>query len=100
MGKEVSDKDIPEHKNGISCVLPITDKGMILLNAICFNINIYERPVTEAINGNDQLRHPKNKNWRISMFQKLHSLIGVKAAYHLMVADKMVKYKLRKILKQ
>lgn len=100
LGKEVSDKDIPEHKNGISCVLPITDKGMILLNAICFNINIYERPVTEAINGNDQLRHPKNKNWRISMFQKLHNLIGIKAAYHLMVADRMVKYKLRKILKQ
>lgn len=100
LGKEVSDKDIPEHKNGISCILPITDKGMILLNAICFNINIYERPVAEAINGNDQLRHPKNKNWRISMFQKLHNLIGVKAAYHLMVADKMVKYKLRKILKQ
>ena len=100
LGKEASDKDIPEHKNGISCVLPITDKGMILLNAICFNINIYERPVTEAINGNDQLRHPKNKNWRISMFQKLHNLIGIKAAYHLMAADKMVKYKLRKILKQ
>lgn len=100
LGKEVSDKDIPEHKNGISCVLPITDKGMILLNAICFNINIYERPVTEAINGNDQLRHPKNKNWRISMFQKLHNLVGIKAAYHLMVADRMVKYKLRKILKQ
>lgn len=100
LGKEVSDKDIPEHKNGISCVLPITDKGMILLNAICFNINIYERPVTEAIKGNDQLRHPKNKNWRISMFQKLHNLIGIKAAYHLMVADRMVKYKLRKILKQ
>ena len=100
LGKEVSDKDIPEHKNGISCVLPITDKGMILLNAIYFNINIYERPVTEAINGNDQLRHPKNKNWRISMFQKLHNLIGITAAYHLMVADRMVKYKLRKILKQ
>lgn len=100
LGKEVSDKDIPEHKNGISCVLPITDKGMILLNAICFNINIYERPVPEAINGNDQLRHPKNKNWRISMFQKLHNLIGIKAAYHLIVADRMVKYKLRKILKQ
>lgn len=100
LGKEVSDKNIPEHKNGISCVLPITDKGMLLVNAIRPSLNLYERPVTEAINGNDQLRHPKNKNWRISMFQKLHNLIGIKAAYHLMVADRMVKYKLRKILKQ
>lgn len=100
LGKEASDKDIPEHKNGISCVLPITDKGMLLVNAIRDSLNLYERPVTEAINGNDQLRHPKNKNWRISMFQKLHYLIGIKAAYHLMVADRMVKYKLRKILKQ
>lgn len=100
LGKEVSDKDIPEHKNGISCVLPITDKGMLLVNAIRNSLNLYERPVTEAINGNDQLRHPKDKNWRVSMFQKLHNLIGIKAAYHLMVADRMVKYKLRKILKQ
>ena len=100
LGNEVSDKEIPEHKNGISCVLPITEKGMLLVEAIRHSLNIYERPVTEAINGNDQLRHPKSKDWRISMFQKTQKLTGVKAAYYLIVADKVTKYKLRKIIKR
>lgn len=100
LGNEVSDKEIPEHKNGISCVLPITEKGMQLVEAIRHSLNIYERPVTEAINGNDQLRHPKSKDWRISMFQKIQKLTGVKAAYYLIVADKVTKYKLRKIIKR
>ena len=100
LGNEVSDKEIPEHKNGISCVLPITDKGMELIDVVKEKLNIYERPVTEAINGNDQLRRPKSKDWRISMFQKLQNLTGVKVAYHLMMADKITKYKLRKILKR
>ena len=100
LGNEVSDKEIPEHKNGISCVLPITEKGMQLVEAIRHSLNIYERPVTEAINGNDQLRHPKRKDWRISMFQKIQKLTGVKAAYYLIVADKVTKYKLRKIIKR
>lgn len=98
LGNEVSDKEIPEHKNGISCVLPITEKGMQLVEAIRHSLNIYERPVTEAINGNDQLRHPKSKDWRISMFQKIKNLTGLKAAYYIMVADKITKYKLRKII--
>ena len=100
LGKECSDKNIPEHKNGISCLLPITDKGMALVDAVKDKLNIYERPVTEAINGNDQLRHPKSKDWRISMFQKLQNLTCIKVAYYLMVADKVVKYKLRKLLKR
>lgn len=98
LGNEVSDKEIPEHKNGVSCVLPITEKGIQLVKAICHSLNIYERPVTEAINGNDQLRHPKSKDWRISMYQKLQNLTGVKAAYYIMMADKITKYKLRKII--
>lgn len=98
LGNEVSDKEIPEHKNGVSCVLPITEKGMLLVEAIRHSLNIYERPVSEAINGNDQLRHPKSKDWRISMFQKIKNLTGLKAAYYIMVADKITKYKLRKII--
>lgn len=100
LGNETSDKEIPEHKNGISCMLPITDKGLYLIEKIQPYLNIYERPVTEAINGNDQLRHPKNEDWRITIFQNLQNLTGVKAAYYLMMADKIAKYKLRKFLKR
>lgn len=62
-------------------------------------LNIYERPVTEAINGNDQLRFPKKKNLRIKFFRRIHKYIGVDAAYKLCVCDKIVKYKIRKIIR-
>lgn len=100
LGKEISDEEIPEHKNGISCMLPISDKGLKLIEKIQPYLNIYERPVSEAINGNDQLRHPKYTDWRITIFRNLQKLTGVKTAYYLMMADKIAKYKIRKILKR
>lgn len=84
---------------GISCVLPLTEKGKRLISIVKDKLNIYERPVTEAINGNDQLRFPKKKNLRIKFFRRIHKYIGVDAAYKLCVCDKIVKYKIRKIIR-
>lgn len=99
LGKEVSDKEIPEHKKGISCVLPITDKGVELVDAIKDKLNIYERPVTEAINGNDQLRAPKEEDIRIKIFRTIAQRFGISVSYGLVMTDKIAKYKLRKLLK-
>ena len=62
---------IPEHKDGISCVLPITDKGQELINQVSGQLNIYERSVEEAVKGNDQLRSPKVKDFKIRIFRSL-----------------------------
>ena len=45
-------------------------KGKRLISIVKDKLNIYERPVTEAINGNDQLRFPKKKNLRIKFLEE------------------------------
>jgi coenzyme F420-reducing hydrogenase beta subunit len=71
LGKKESADNIPEHKDGVSCILPITDKGLSLVQQVSERLNIYERPVDEAINGNDQLRSPKQETMKIKIFQSL-----------------------------
>lgn len=100
LGNEVSDKEIPEHKNGVSCVLPITEKGMQLVEAIRHSLNIYERPVTEAINGNDQLRAPKAENNEIKRFRTLCHLFSIKRSYQMIIWKILLKRKIKKLLKK
>lgn len=93
--------DLPlEHPHGCSVLLPITDKGKELIEGIRQEFYLYERTVEEAVNGNDQLRHPKEKDLRISMFGCLLPLLGIGIAYRLCVMDRIAKYYTRKLLKK
>lgn len=93
--------DLPlEHPHGCSVLLPITEKGKELIEGIRQEFNLYERTVEEAVNGNDQLRHPKEKDLRISMFMNLFPLLGIGIAYRLCIMDRIAKYYLRKLLKK
>lgn len=100
LGNEVSDKEIPEHKNGVSCVLPITEKGMQLVEAIRHSLNIYERPVTEAVNGNDQLRAPKAENNEIKRFRTLSHIFSIKRSYQITIWKILLKRTLKRILRK
>lgn len=93
--------DLPlEHPHGCSVLLPITEKGKELIEGIRQEFNLYERTVEEAVNGNDQLRHPKEKDFRITMFMILFPLLGIGIAYRLCVMDRIAKYYIRKLLKR
>lgn len=100
LGNEVSDKEIPEHKNGVSCVLPITEKGMQLVEAIRHSLNIYERPVTEAVNGNDQLRAPKAENDEIKRFRTLCHTFSIRRSYQITIWKILLKRTLKRILRK
>lgn len=100
LGNEVSDKEIPEHKNGVSCVLPITDKGMALVEKVSRYLNIYERPVTEAINGNEQLRAPKEEDKNIRRFRLLCHVLSIKHSYQLVNWKIFLKRKIKRILRK
>lgn len=100
LGNEVSDKEIPEHKNGVSCLLPITEKGMQLVEAIRHSLNIYERPVSEAINGNDQLRAPKAENNEIKRFRTLSHIFSIKRSYQITIWKILLKRTLKRILRK
>ena len=98
LGKCEDASYIKEHNSGISVILPITDKGMGLLHDVSSRFNIYERPIVEAINGNDQLRKPKKLNGRIRLFNALTRIISFKYAYYLIVFDKKARLFMRRIL--
>lgn len=58
-----------DRKKGVSVLLPCTDKGIELIKSIQNDIELEERDVNEAIEGNDQLRRPaiqskKARNFR------------------------------------
>lgn len=77
-----------------------TDKGMLLVNAIRHSLNLYERPVTEAINGNDQLRAPKAINNEIKRFRALCHLFSIKRSYQMTIWKILLKRKIKQLLKK
>lgn len=83
LGKAQTANEIPPHANGISVILPCTDKGterLIEANSI---ISLYPRSVEEAIEGNSQLRHPYKETLDISIFNVLRKMIGIRPAYRI-----------------
>lgn len=62
-------------KQGISVVLPSTDKGISLLKAIESKLALKERDVEEAIKGNDQLQAPTKPNHATRPFQTLYPML-------------------------
>lgn len=94
------DGDIPlEHPHGCSVLLPTTEKGMVLIDGIRSEFNLFERSVDEAVNGNEQLRNPKKKTFRIKVFRKILPLLGIDKSYRLCMFDRIIKRKLRIIIK-
>lgn len=85
-------KDIPfksEYKNyGISVILPNTDKGKSLVGKLGDRLHLVERPIDEAVRGNDQLRMPKRKSITASLFRWAY-LNGISIHKSLLMSDFM-----------
>lgn len=64
------DNGIP--KQGVSVVLPSTDKGVRLLKAVESKLALKERDMEKAIKGNDQLQAPTKSNHATRSFQALY----------------------------
>ena len=99
LGKKVPAPEIPAHPNGCSVILPLTEKGKLLIKAVSDKMYIYERSVDEAVSGNDQLRQPCPLDKRKMFFRLLFPYIGC-PAYKLAVIDKYLLYQLRRIKNQ
>lgn len=87
------------HPHGCSVLLPLTDKGNELLSGISDGFHLFERSVEEAVLGNDQLRHPKRKNWRIKLYRFLYPAFNDEWIFRLCVSDKILRMHLRKLVK-
>lgn len=81
----LKDLDNLRQKDGVSCLLPSTDKGLELVNAVRSSLNIYERSVTEVVEGNTQLRHPVKQTLSQHVFSCLYPLVSFQFAVKSMV---------------
>ena len=85
---------------GVSLVLKNTEKGDILFNRIIKNIKSEERPLIEALAGNEQLNHPFKKSIRTIIFKFLYSKIGYKKALWCTIPDKILAMYIKHLLKK
>lgn len=69
-----------ETKNGVSVALINTPKGKEYFEEIKDKIFYEQRPVSEAIAGNNQLHHPSKEHVNREIFLKLYSEKGLKEA--------------------
>ena len=99
LGRELSCEEIPEHKYGISLVLTNTKKGQSLFQTISNKLNVFERPITEAVNGNERLRYPKEKTKMTATYQFCQPFMGDKGAYVFVMKLAKLYSQLRKLLK-
>lgn len=75
-----------ESKDGISVMLPITEKGLGLVDAVKDSLAIYERSVEEAVKGNTQLRRPSMQGRRSRLFNLLYPILPFDIAMQAAVA--------------
>ena len=68
---------LPQHVNsGLSVMLPITEKGLHLMEAVGFRMQAIERTVNEAVAGNDQLNHCVSDSIKAKIFRIAYSMFS------------------------
>ena len=94
LGKMPPKVTIEHYDKGVSVILPNTEKGQSYVDALHGLMNICERPVEEAIAGNEQLRHPKEVSTRMKMFNVLRPVMGIQWAYWAVTAPTRIATKI------
>lgn len=73
--------NLPSHDYGVSLLMPITDKGNQLLEMARGEMLLFERPIEEAIQGNEHLRFPQTKNSAVRLFRQLYPILGITRSF-------------------
>ncbi len=80
---------LSEAHNGISVLLPCTEKGKKLIHAVADKLVLHERSVDEAVAGNTQLRHPMPRTSRSRVFNLLWPLFPFDVAVWFSLSDQV-----------
>ncbi|SCH69628.1 F420H2 dehydrogenase subunit F [uncultured Bacteroides sp.] len=84
-----------EIQDGVSVLLPMTEKGLNLIYSVESKMHILERSVDEAVNGNSQLRFPSIQSRRARLFSMLYNILPFDIALNLVVVDQKIKWMLQ-----
>ena len=90
-GLKATYENIKNTNNGISLILPCTHKGIEILERIKSNLYIYERPLDEAIEGNEQLRHPTKITNKSRIFTILYTFLSFDYSLYVIYLDNNIK---------
>lgn len=77
-----------EINEGVSLLLPCTEKGMLLIDRTKEYFNLYERNVDEAIAGNPQLRRPIFRSLRCYVFNCLYPILSFDKSVYCSILDR------------
>lgn len=95
LGTKLPANEIPEHKDGCSAILINSEEGERLFDGCKDRCFTFERPITECVEGNEQLRHPKILSPRIKAYRMINRLINSQNVYYLVNIDLIIKAKIR-----
>lgn len=100
LGKEEGCSYSDEMDKGISVALPITDKGIKLLESIKNIMFFDERTVSEAVNGNSQLMYPSIRHKKTELFRKLYLKEGLQVAARKAMSSELRIHYIKSIIKK
>ena len=98
LGKFGNMDEIPSHPDGISVVLSNTNIGTKALAEVIPYLDLFERPVEEAIQGNPQLRHSSIWSWRNDLYKWSKPFLGTLLAFRLVMLDRIIRTKIKKVI--
>lgn len=84
-----------KNDEGVSLLLPLSEKGKMLIEVVKPNMYIYERSLKEATNDNEQLHHPVKETLRVRLFRVLYPILSFDKVVTICIAG----YKFRSFLK-
>lgn len=84
-------------EEGVSVILPITTKGIQLIEQCHIEMDLEERNITEAIDGNTQLYESSKKTKQVERFRKEYILKGYKGVYNIPLTKMKIKNKIKEI---
>lgn len=89
-GLHATGEEFSEANNGISVLLPCTEKGHELIRVVSDNLMLCERSVDEAVTGNTQLQHSMHRTMRSRVFNLIWPLFPFDVAAWLSLADQLL----------
>lgn len=87
-------------EDGISLLLPCTNKGLMLLKNVDKELYLLERSIDEAIMGNSQLQNPVLYTNRSKIFNLLYPMTSFDNAVLLSIIDQKIAALIKRILKK
>lgn len=87
-------------ESGVSVMLPCSEKGIEMISKIESNLEIYERSIQEAIDGNKRLQGLPFKPKRAYLFKLLYTFLPFELSVRISLIDRIFLSRCRKIKRQ